>query len=102
MLARKIVLSKIKKLTLKKHDVVRVGKYKYVVYKFGRSSVDLIPIDVMLDGDEPVPVVPKMTVDKNLLVKHEKLDSIELLFLLNQTNPLIREVLEDYLEKTRG
>lgn len=102
MLGRKIALSKIKKLTLKKHDVVRIGKYKYVVYKFGKLSIDLIPIDTMLDEDEPTLVVPKITVDKNLLTKHEKLDSIELLFLLNQTNPLIRKVVEDYLEKTRG
>lgn len=90
---------KIKNLTLKKNDVVKVGNYKYIVYRFRKDNVELIPIDNMLESDDPVKFVPKMTIEKCLLTNHKKLDNWILFYLLNQTNPMIKEVLEKFLEK---
>jgi hypothetical protein len=101
-LGRKIALSKnINKLTLKKNDLVKIGEYKYIVYKFRRGQVELIPIDNLLDSEDQVNFVPKITIGKQHLMNHSKLDNLILFYLLNQQNPLIREVVEDFLENKR-
>lgn len=87
--------------SLKRNDVVRFGEYKYVVYKSTRQYLELLPIDTMLNGDEVVYFIPKITLKKSDVVEHEKVDNFELMYLLNQTNPLIKEILEEYLESER-
>jgi hypothetical protein len=96
-LERRIVLYK--KLVLKKNEIIKIGDYKYVVYKFGKDSVELIPIDTMLDGTEESSLVPKIKVRKTNIKKYQKMDNYELLYLVNQKNPLIKEVIYSFLEK---
>lgn len=93
---RKIALHK--KILLKKNEIIKIGKYKYVVYKFAKKSVELIPIDEMLSGITSQ-FVPKMKIEKQSLNSYEKMDNYELLWLVNQSHPLIKEVLEDFLNK---
>lgn len=88
-----------KKIVLKKNEIIKIGQHKYVVYKFGRESVELIPIDLMLQGEEESSLVPKIKVKKVLLTKYQKMDNYELLWLVNQKNPLIKEVVCDFLDK---
>lgn len=77
-----------------------IGQYKYVIYKFGKNEVELIPIDEMLDSEEPVLLVPKLKTNKKSIINsHKKLDDYNLLYLVNQVNPMVKKVVEDFLEK---
>lgn len=88
-----------KKIILKKNEIIKIGKYKYVVYKLGKDSVELLPIDEMLESKDISPIIPKIKVGKEYLKTYQKMDNYELLWLLNQPNPLIREVIESFLSK---
>ena len=57
---------------LKKNEIIKVGEYKYVVYKLGKISVDLLPIDEMLAGTKNGSIIPIIKIKKDLIKKHQK------------------------------
>ena len=88
-----------RKITLKKNDIIKVGEYKYVIYKFGKEEAELIPIDDMLEETNKKTIVPKLKVNNKKLYSSQKMDRYELLWLINQPHPLIREVVESFLRQ---
>lgn len=87
------------KITLKKNDIIKVGNYKYVIYKFGKEEAELIPIDDMLEETNKKTIVPKIKINNKKLHNSQKLDRYELLWLINQPYPLIREIVESFLRQ---
>jgi hypothetical protein len=87
-----------KKINLKRNDILKIGKYKYVVYKIGKKQIELLPIDEMLSKNSGVDFVPNIRISKEKINPHQKLDNFELFLLINQKNPLIRQVVERFLD----
>jgi len=97
--AGRIVLAKMLNIgNLKKSDIIIIGKYKYLIYKITKKMVDLLPIDELFEEEGSVELIPKLSVATESIDNYTKLDSYEILCLLNQTNPLIVESLEYFLE----
>lgn len=84
--------------TIKRSDIIMVGSHKYVVHKITRKTVELLPIDLLLETDKKIDLVPKLVMPIENIPEYTKVDSHELLCLLNQKNPLIIEALRYYLE----
>jgi hypothetical protein len=54
----------------------------------------------MLNGSDAISdFIPKISICKDILINYEKLDSFEILCLLNQSNPLVKEMLELFLDR---
>lgn len=90
-----------KDITLRKFDLIQVGKYKYIVFDIKRNTVDLLPIDNLLDNDKPIDMIPMFSFEKKTISSHIKIDSNEFFYLLNQTNPLVIEALKSFLENEK-
>ncbi len=88
------------KKSLKKTDLIKIGDYKYLIYKCRKDSFEILPIDKMLNGSDAISdFIPKISICKDILINYEKLDSFEILCLLNQSNPLVKEMLELFLDR---
>lgn len=87
-----------KKNNLKRADFILIGNYKYLVYKTNKKSVELLPINYLMDTEGIVEMIPRMKVDYTALENYKKIDNNELYLLINQTNPLIQELLEIMFE----
>ena len=88
-----------KDCTLKRFDIIKVDKSKYIVYELTKTLAYLLPIDFILENSKPAELVPQFLVSRKSLAGYEKLDSDELLYLINQKNPLIVEALENFLNE---
>jgi len=94
-------LVKINNDKLNKLDIILINEYKYIVYRVTRKSVELLPISNLLGRERPIDVIPKISIDIDSLGPYEKIDRYEILYLLNQTNPLIIESLEYFFENEK-
>ena len=84
--------------SFKKHDIIKIGKYKYVIFNLKKEDVELLPIDDMLTKDEIIEFIPKITIKKENIAHHQRLDNFEIFYLVNQSNPLIKKVVEGFLD----
>lgn len=89
-----------KDLNLHCADIVMVQGYKYLIYALARNHAVVLPIDNILKGKE-MKVIPKIEMDYTSLQEHVKIDQFELFCLLNQTNPLIKKTLEQFLDNEK-
>jgi hypothetical protein len=89
------------KISLKKNDVLKIGRYKYIVYKISKGNIDLLPMNPMLESDHPLDFIPKIRAEVCKLKNHEVVDNYELFYLLNQKSPLVKEVLNSFFENER-
>jgi hypothetical protein len=87
---------------IERADIIVVGNHKYVIHKITRKNIELLPIDLLLESDESIDLIPKLTISQESLSSYTKVDNYELLYLLNQKNPLIVEALSYFLENAEN
>lgn len=87
-----------RKNILSRADIIKVGKFKYLIYKASRSNLVILPIDKLLEG-EHVNLIPKITVERKSIFGYELLDRYDILYLVGRKNPLINETIEYFINE---
>lgn len=87
-----------KKIKLKKNDLIQIEDEKFLVVSMNKLHVELLPMNVFFDdnlvgGDSNL----KFKIRKVCLHEYEILDSFELLYLLNETNPILKKAIQDLM-----
>lgn len=90
-------MSSKKDVDLQSSDIILLGNQKYIVYSLKKDIIELLPITLLLDGENP-DIIPKIIIPYASLEKYSKIDKYELFCLINQNSPLIKEVVENYLK----
>ena len=88
-----------KKTILKKTNLIKIGQNKYLIYRCKKESFEIVPIDGFLDNSKySTDFVPIINISKNNIISYERLDDYEILCLVNQKNPLIKGLVEKFLD----
>lgn len=88
------------KMPFKKSDLIKINNHKYIIYAVGYKFTTLLPINILLSSSESIELVPRIEVLTNQLTEDMLIvDKSELLYLANQNNQYIKEMLEVYLNE---
>jgi hypothetical protein len=89
-----------KKKTLRKTNLIKIGEYKYLIYRCKKHSLEIVPVDGFLNDPKNMSdFVPIINISKDHMANYEKLDDYEILCLINQKNPLIKGLVQNFLDK---
>jgi hypothetical protein len=80
---------------INQYDVIDICDRKYLVVKIGKKSAEIFPIDDFLNGIDEYRGVLKMCVNKDVIKMSVKSDEEEILCLINENNPIIRQALHE-------
>jgi hypothetical protein len=83
---------------LKRSDIIKIGNNKYLIFSIEKDELEVLPIDHLLELDEPADVIPKMKISYSSLTDYEKVNKTEILYLINQKNPLIKRALKNFFK----
>jgi len=86
------------KKELKRSDIIKVGNHKYLIFSKEKDGLEVLPIDLLFELDEPVDVIPKMKISYDSLTNYQKTDKNEIFYLINQKNPLIKRALKNFFK----
>ncbi len=79
---------------LKIYDMIKIGERKYLVLTLKKEKITLLPIDNFLKEGGEGEMITKLSLKYEVLNEYQKIDQTDLLYLLNEKNPLIKKALE--------
>ena len=80
---------------IEQYDLIMLNDQKFLITKIGKTQVDIFPIDIFLEDDIEDKLILKLSVEHSIVNQSQKLDSCDLLYLINESNPIIKRALHE-------